>query len=313
MGEEKELVKFKRLDEEKIDKFLTVRTTEAHLKIEKKEGREIKTLEAIIEKNAEVMTTSSERDKHRGSMGDEKERWFKKKLEQFEDPENKDDVTIADPDHPLEIFTGDVSLLLEIENKKYYLFICRDINPRGWLIPGGCPENRNQLLDPKSVAERECGEEVGILDKKRKIFYFLYLPKKKWKENYRNWLKLINKKEIKPKEITKLKPDELSSEKGNAQNLFIKMGDKENTENVNVYINPKDASVYIILYRKVVFRDAKISDLVFFDMELNRPVRLFTEEDIKNRKLPHGIFVYGQDILSVGFSNPEIINQITAS
>jgi len=302
--------------------LLTIRITKALLKKEEKKGKEIKTLEVKIEENSEVMTNSKEREEHRKRMKNKK-KWFDKKLREFKDPEKKEPVTIANPNHPLEIITGDVSLLIKIEDKEYYLFICRDIDPEGWINPGGCPENIKELYNPLHVAKRECGEETCILEKKGKgkayTAYSLCFSKEEWIKNHICWLL---KKDIYPKEIIKLKRNKIFSEKGDAQNLVIKRESKKervDIKNVNIFINTKKASVKIILYWEVK-PPVKMDELVMFDGEdenkINRPVGLFTEGEIKNKvRPPHPdvIFVSGQDILSVGFSNPKIKEQITAS
>ena len=324
MEEEKEMVKFKRLneiDEEEPGDLLTIRITNALLKKKVgKNGEEIKTLEVTIEENSEVMTNSKEREEHRKKMKNQ-DNWFDKKLRQFKDPERKKPVTIADPNHPLEIITGDVSLLIRIEGKYYYLFICRDIDPEGWINPGGCPENIKELYNPLHVAKRECGEEACILEKKGKAYtaYSLCFSKEEWIKNHICWLL---KKDIYPQEIIELelKRDKIFPERGDAQNLVIKRGSKEeNVEDVNIFINTKKASVKIMLYWEVKL-PVKMDELMMFDGEdenkINRPVGLFTEVEIKNEvhpPHPDVIFVSGQDILSVGFSNPKIKEQITAS
>jgi hypothetical protein len=88
---------------------------------------------------------------------------------------------------------------------------------------------------------------------------------------------------------------------------------KENPQQVqsHVFINPNEASVSIVLYCELIL-PGKLSNIIFFDMELNRPIRLFTKKDIDNHKLPGNIFVSGQNILSANFSNPDIKQQIIA-
>lgn len=304
----KNVVVFKKLNEVKGDTDqLLVRTTEAYLKKENQEGKEIKTLYVKIEENSESMTNFKERRKHFKTAERE---WLENRLKEFKSPEAKE-VEVADSKRPLEIITGDVFLILQIKSKDYSLGFFRDIEPIGWLIPGGCPENLEEVFNPKTVAARELCEEVIIGDIYGKI-YSLGGSQKNLVENLHSW-------NLEPEEITPLETKEVSFEKGQAQNLVIRKGGREEKiENVAVGIDSQNASVSITLYRRAILPGKlSLSELRIFDGErredgslLKRPVRLKRIEAKKDEP-PDAIFVSGNNILLVDW-HTSIIEELAA-
>ncbi len=279
---------FKRLNEfieGRTGQFLTAKTTKAWLE---KFGQK-KTLHVVLKNDSEILTTSKERKKHFENVDRE---WFEKQLKKWNREKTKR-IEIATPDHPLEVITGDTCPVLKIEGERYILSFYRDITPQGWLIPGGCPRNFQELLNPKIVAQREFCEEVLIGDIQGKVYYFHSISDE-LKENFESW-------RLEPTEIKPLFGRELSLEKGHANNLDIRIGDKgEKTKDISIFVDSEIASVSATVYWEGKLR-IKLSDLRLFDGErlkdgslLNRPVRL---TNIRDESLA-AIFVHGQNILS---------------
>jgi len=308
------MVGFKRLDE--LGKTLTARTTKAHLKREEAGRKKIKTLVVQLEKNPEIMTNSDERKEHRNHVD---QKWFEKQCNDFKKSGKK--TQIAGKIHPLEVITGDVSLALKIEDKEYYLLFYRDIHPPGWINPGGCPSSIKDLKKPKNVPSRECGEEVCILRKKGTYYtaYSLCSSEEEWRTNHQKWLE--SKKNIIPKKIIQLSPKKLPCEKGDAQKLVMKKdgGQYVTKKDIDIYIDPQFASVTVTEHWEVILKDVKMNELMLFDgedgNEINRPVGLFTKEEIEQDRPPTIVFVSGQNIIlePVKWSNQVVKKQILVS
>ncbi len=293
---------FKRLNEfveGRTGQFLTARTTKAWL--EKSESK--KTLYVVLKKDSEILTTSKERREHFENVDRE---WFEKQLKKWNKKRTKR-IEIATPEHPLEVVTGDTCPILKIEGERYVLSFYRDIVPQGWLIPGGCPRNFQELLNPKITARREFCEEVLIGDIQGRVYSFYSLDK--LKENCKSW-------KLEPTEIKPIFDRELSLEKGHASDLVMKMGSKrKRTENISIIIDAEIASVSATIYWEGKPR-IKLSDLRIFDGEklkdgslLNRPVRL---TNVKDESLA-AIFVHGQNILSADWITPTTEKRATIS
>lgn len=269
--------------EERGDRLLTIRVTEAWLVKEP-----VETLYVELNENLEVLTSSGERKKHFETASSD---WFQKQLEEWSKPEITK-VRIADPDHPLEAITADVCLTLRIEGKEYIVNIFRDIYPKGWLIPGGCPRNLEEVFNPRVTAGREMCEEVLIGDTRGRAYSFC--PSRvELMENIQSW-------NLTPAKIVPLSTEELYPKRGDAQNLILRMGDRETrTENINVTIDPQTASIPVTLYWRISL-PIKLSELQIFDGEkrekdrslINRAVRITD----KGGSVA-AIFVSGQNIL----------------
>jgi len=287
-------MEFKKLGEvlakEEKTSLLTVRATEAFL-VRKDE---INTLQIVLNGNNEILTSSKERRRHFGISAPD---WFSKQLEEFCKPGAAKTV-IATIEHPLEVITADVCLILEIGGEDYILSIFRDIPPIGWLIPGGCPSYLEELLNPRLTALRELSEEIVIADTKGRVYVFDF-PGIEDIKSYSVW-------NLKPSEIVPLAVEKVFSKKGDAQILSIEYnGKKYITEDVNVFVDPQTASTTIVLYIRV-FLQIGISQLRLFDGEvlddgalLNRPVRLST----KQGKIA-ALFHRGLNIFSASWITP---------
>jgi len=140
--------------------FCTARATEAWL--QKKAKKERAVLYVELDGNTEFITNGRERREHFRSIDSA---WLEKQLKK-----DSKDIRIADLDHPLEVISGDVCLILKIEGEKYILSQYRDIEPIGWLIPGGLPKNLEELCYPIDVATREVREEVLIADTSGRVY-----------------------------------------------------------------------------------------------------------------------------------------------
>lgn len=277
--------------------LLTVMTTEAYLtKFPKK------TLEVILDENSEILTSSQERKNHfiNASSG-----WLYAKLADWEKPEIKE-VRIATPKYPLEVVTGDVCLILVIEGEEYFLSAFRDILPVGWVIPGGCPKNLEEVFYPNLTARRKTVEEVLIGDTEGRIYPFISLEET---------VELARKWKLKPEDeaIVMLLCKEIFSGKGDATSLIVRKGREEaKTENTMLIVDPRLASVSATFYLKVEL-PIKLSELRIFDGEfnettrtlINRPVRLTKDGELT------AIFVSGQNILSAGWNTPRTQERAT--
>ena len=285
------MVDFKKLSdfvEGRTGYFITVRATQVWL--EKKPD----TLYALLKEDSEIMTDSEERKRHFDSADSE---WFEKdRLERW-DNSSFPMINVAGENHPLEVVTGDVCPILEIEEKEYILSFFRNIPPIGWLIPGGCPKNLEELLSPSTIAERELCEEVIIGDIDNN-FYSVCVSETELIENLHFW-------GIEPKEIIPVESRQVSFKKGQAQRLVLEMENNEMkiTEDVAVDVDTQNATISVTLYRKIML-PLKLSSLRLFDGEkkkdgslLNRPVRL---TEVGSGKVV-AIFVSGQNILSSGW------------
>lgn len=273
---------FKKLKEfTEESSLLTVRCTNAWL-----EKKPIPTLFVTIEEEMEVLTSSEERLKHSKSISPT---WLEEQLKKWKNGDASR-IDVATPEHPLEVLTGDIALILVIEGKKYLLSVFRDISPIGWLIPGGCPRNKKELLNPRLLASRECAEEILISDDKGRV-YNIYPSTEELEENIREW-KLVSP------EIVSILPTELPPKGGDVRNLVIEHDGRYQIENINVLINSRTASVAVTIYWKVIL-PIKLKNLRLFDGEknpegklLNRPIRLTD----KNEKVK-AIFSGGHNIL----------------
>src|SRR3989344_8808455 len=142
--------------------FVTVRSTYATLT---RDGK-TRILYARIRDNMEMCEATADRRAHSAETD---ARWFRDRLTQFAGGEFS--VPIGTDEHPLEVVTGDTCMVLVIESQRYIVSFLRDIDPVGWIIPGGCPQSLDELLHPEKAAERECGEEVIITDHEGTILW----------------------------------------------------------------------------------------------------------------------------------------------
>jgi len=262
---------------------LTVRSTNVWL-----ERKPTPTIFIIIDDNMEALTSSKERHEHYLTASP----WLTSQLKKWEQGEIV--VEIANPEHPLEVITGDVALTLVIEGEKYLVSFFRDIYPIGWLIPGGCPRTKKELLNPRVLASRECAEEVLIADKEGRI-YNIFQSTTELEENIRDW-------KLNPQEIVAITPKEIPPQRGDAQRLVIEYDGQKRFENINVTIQAEVAVAVATIYLEVTL-PVKLEGLRLFDGErfpdktlINRPIRLTNkEEKVK------AIFSRGDNILSSGW------------
>lgn len=266
--------KLKEIAEGRID-LLTVRCTNAWL-----EKKPEPTLFVEINDEMEVLITSRDRKEHFKAAASP---WLAERLERFKKSDISE-IKLATKKHPLEVFTGDTSLVLVIEGKKYLCSIYRDIYPKGWLVPGGCSRSREELFNPKILISRECGEEILITDQKGTIYPFSSSISE-MAENVRSWQK-EGSLSLTAGSIFPLSAKELSLAKSDAQNIVIRInGREEKIENISVMIDTEVSSASACVCLEAVL-PIKFSELRLFDGEkspdknlLNRPIRLTDEKD----------------------------------
>ncbi|MFH1036565.1 MAG: hypothetical protein V1756_00645 [Patescibacteria group bacterium] len=252
----------------------------------------------------EVMTSTKERREHSNTVSPE---WLSIRLEEWRNGSPK--VTVATPEHPLEIVTGDVCVILEIEGQEYVVTFYRDIPPKGYLPAGGCSKNKRGIFFTRETANRETFEEF-MVGNDTGTFYTLGHSAEAQaclEENLQIWGL---------KADTILHPDVIEwffPKKGEAQNLIIEQGVREyRTENASFFIAPQTASVAMTLFWKVSI-PAKLSELRFFDGEkskdnslLKRPVRLTTRDG-----KPVAIYVYGNEVMNATWHLPSTKERAT--
>jgi hypothetical protein len=235
--------------------FITIRAEKACVV----KGPSSSTLYVKLDENLEVLTTSGERTKHfKEASG-----WLDGQLESLKDP-SVSEVAVATPQHRLEVITGDVVPILSIGGKGYLVNYYRDIPPLGWLFPGGCSQNIDEILNPKLTACREGGEEVIVRNTRNGEFYSLFPTTKGLEAGIRRW-------GFEPKRIVFLPGEEIFfPDRGDAQNLVIVTPDGKEfkTENIYVSIDPETASVAATMFWKVHI-PCDISDLMILDGEFN--------------------------------------------
>ena len=274
--------KLKEVAEGRVN-LLTVKTTAAWLEREPEPN-----LHIVIDDTMEALTSSGDRKEHFKTAST----WLKEQLEKWQNP-LVSKIEVATAEHPLEVVCGDVAPILVIKGKKYLVSFFRDIEPVGWLVPGGCPRNREELLNPRQLAVRECGEELLIGDKRGRIYNFL--------PSSAEVIETIQAWKLEPVDFISLSPKELPPAKGHAQNLVMEYHDtKKWTKNVNVTIDHQTASVAITLYWEINL-PIGLEELRIFDGEktgalINRPIRLTTEDGVLA-----AIFSRGENILSAGW------------
>ena len=284
---------FKKLSEFVEGRFalLTVRATEAFLE---KSLKNPPTLSVELDDNCEILTSSTERRAHFAAVSPE---WFKAQLKDWR---NLDEtvgsvrVRIATPEHPLEVICGNSCLILVSENRRYVLSTYRDIYPKGWIIPGGCPKNIKELLDPPLVAKRELEEEVLMVDTDGRIYYF-FSPEAAVLAAHR-W-------NLKPQDVVSLPYKEIYP--GDAQRLVLKTKKREFVSSVILDIDPDIACLEIFRFFKVDL-PIKLSKLQIFDGEFNEKDNSLLNRSIRltERKKVVAIFSRGQNILSSDWITP---------
>ncbi len=262
--------KLKEIAEGRTD-LLTIRCTNAWL-----ERNPEPTIFLEINDEMETLTSSRERREHFKTASP----WLAEQLVRWKNSDMSK-ITVATQKYPLEVLTGNTVLVLVIEGKRYFYSIYRDIYLKGWVILGGCPRSREELLNPRILIARECAEEVLIGDTVGKIYDFSTSVNEVM-ENVDAWQK---EGSLITKEIVSLSAEELPPAKGDAQNMIIKLnGQETKIENITVMINTTVASVGTNTYLEVVL-PVKLNELRLFDGEklpnkvlLNRLVRLTDEQ-----------------------------------
>ncbi|MDP3990938.1 MAG: hypothetical protein Q8P63_01440 [Candidatus Nealsonbacteria bacterium] len=251
-------------------------------------------LQAEITSETEFITTGQERRDHFNSAS---KSWLQRQLQLWQE-QTSNSVKVAAPGHPLEIICGDCCLILKIEGIRYIVSTYRDIMPQGWLIPGGVPDNIEQLFSPKEIAEKEVAEEILIGDIHNRV-YFLQ-SRQETEINIEKW-------GLKPTAMIPLSIKELTwKNKGDAQTLLLKTPDRQvRLDDVVIFIDPEIASAVLTLYWEIEI-PFSLKELRLFDGEshwehpdisLNRVIRLVPV----GREKPVAIFSSGQNILGEGW------------
>ncbi|MFH1462736.1 MAG: hypothetical protein ABIG08_03535 [bacterium] len=280
--------KLKEVAEGRTD-LLTVRSTRVWLKRISEPS-----LCVEIDEEMEVLTNSRERRQHFHAASP----WLKSQMEKWE-KRGADSVRVGRQAQPLEVIAGDVALVLNIAGKRYLVSFFRDIDPVGWLVAGGCPRSLKEILDVKSLAIREGGEEIIIADQNDKI-YQIFPLREELEENIR----VLN---LNVKEIVEAPAREIPPAEGDAQNLEVSFNGRETEiKRVNVNVDYEIASVAVTFYYEVELPVA-FEELRIFDGELlpgrtpiHRAVQLTDENGNQV-----AIFSRGHNILAAGGGKPK--------
>jgi len=245
---------FKKLKEvegkREASRLLTVRVTEAYL-------RKPSILDVNITPDLEVITNGQIRQEHFRSVNPE---WLEKRLAEWQNSESQD-IRVATPEHPLEILDADFCPVLVVEGQEYLVSIYRDIDPLGWVLPGGCPLNMVEVCDPRAAAEREASEEVLIVRKETAFCYFPY-----WlnliEENIKRW-------QLKVKKLSRPKMEEIILPcKGQARNLVVRRDGKAEkvVRNVSLFLNAKISTLTAVFYYRI-YLPGKLGEIEIYDGE----------------------------------------------
>lgn len=258
--------------------------------------------------NPEVITSAKERKIH-GEKSDSS--WFKSRLSA---------VTvydyIANHDHPLEVATADICPILKIGGQRYLVSFLRDIWPEGWLIPGGCPQNPEELLiSLEATAQREFFEELIIANNQTRIPYRRgFGIHEIFSKNILDYYKLKCSDDAPCLLIEKTKPVP-----GQAEQLLIEshMGFSQ-IANVNVTVDPVTASLAITSYWEIDLGDINLSQLCLCDGEelsngalIDRYIRLTQQNKIaalfrSGRNIPQEEWADHQEALSADWLSPSM-------
>jgi hypothetical protein len=288
---------FKRLKEVaegRVD-LLTVRSTEVSLI-----RTPLPTLYLVINDEMEVLTNTRERRAHYKTASPR----LRKQVKKWETSAIST-IKVASEEHPLEVVTGDIALILIIEGRKYLVSFFRDIDPIGWLVAGGCPRSRREFFDVKALALREGSEEILISDTNGRI-YDLFPVNESLETNIQDW-------KLEKKKIIQLPAREVRPAEGHAQRLIVNFNDQETKiEDVNVTVDYEFASVAATWYFEAEL-PIKLNELRVFDGErlpdktlINRPVQLTDKEGYQI-----AIFSRGLNILSGKAGKPKWISEGT--
>lgn len=248
--------------------LITLRTTSAILRRGAAGKREL-----IVHVSDEmgVITSSRERREHFKTADN---KWLKQQLSNWQ---KGIPVSVATNEHPLEVITGDACPLLVINEEEYISSILRDIPPCGWLLPGGCPTNFEELLHPDRVALREAKEELLITDSTAFAYSFC-TNDKLVRENFA----AIG---VKLAEINMLSVERPVPPMGDADELVIVHGGAVVRTSIPVLIDPEIASTVATLYLRLHIPVRNLEELRLFDGEvlsdgtpLKRPVRLLKKD-----------------------------------
>ncbi|MBI4098717.1 MAG: hypothetical protein HY437_01630 [Candidatus Magasanikbacteria bacterium] len=280
--------------------FVTVRSTNATLT----RDRETRILYARIHADMEVCANNADRRSHFVEADVD---WLRDRLDQFAGGEFS--IPIGTPEHPLEVVTGDTCLVLVIEGARYVVSFLRDIDPVGWLIPGGCPQSFDELLQPEKTAERECGEEVIITDREGAIL---------WHADRNNVLGDTFKTalagwRLKAESIRLLEGRDIpTTGLGTADRLVIEYNTNTYKTVTPVSIAPEIASAAITLYREVEI-PVPLADLRLYDGEMTPKGELIRRAIRLTDQWGNmvALFVGGMNALEMSWSTPRTAAQAT--
>lgn len=245
---------FKKLYEtegkEEVPRLLTLRVTDAYL-------RRPSVLDVNITPDLEVITNSRVRQEHFRSVNPE---WLEERLEEWRSSEGRD-IRIATPEHPLEVLDADFCPILVVEGREYLVSIYRDIDPLGWVLPGGCPLNMKEIYSPRATAEREVSEEVLITRQGTAFYFFPY-----WinliEENIKKW-------QLEVKKLRRPKMEEMVlPHKSQIRDLVIRRDGKAEkvVRNVNLFLNAKISTLTAAFYCRI-YLPGKLGEIEIYDGE----------------------------------------------
>lgn len=248
--------------------LLTLRATKAFLE---KGAAGRRWLIVYVSDDTEVITSSRERREHFKTAD---RQWLENQLSLWE---NGVSVDIGSGEHPLEVITGDTCPLLVINGEEYIPSILRDIPPVGWLLPGGCPANLEEVLHPDRVALREAQEELLIADSAAHAYSFC-INEKMVRENFA----AIGVELAEIKMISVERPMPIM---GDADELVMVYKEDVIRTITSIFIDSEIASTAATLYLRLHVPVENVEKLRLFDGELlpngtalKRPVRLLKKD-----------------------------------
>ena len=257
-----------------------------------------------LEDDPEVLTSSKERRLHAETTDSV---WIEKQLARY--LETGETARIACADVALEVLTADTCVVLASEGKMYTVSFLRDIDPVGWLIPGGCPSFYQEIFEPVRIAKREMAEELIIMDKDG-IAYSLGLSESAM-------INVLKKYQVSPRQVQSLKYSPCSPPQCLSTQVHLKRPGHNDVliDNINATIDPMVGSVAITTYVEIDL-PFPIKQLRLFDGEilpdgqiLNRAVRLRNMRQDSLVETTIAYFVSGNNLMTQGWINECMANR----
>ncbi|MDY6990291.1 MAG: toll/interleukin-1 receptor domain-containing protein [Thermodesulfobacteriota bacterium] len=213
-------------------------------------------------------------------------------------------------DYPFRYANGGVLPIVRLKSKEngiedYFCLPYRDIFPIGWNIANGASDNREELLQPQMVVEREFNEELLVVDDEEKLIYFFDPDspgetQRSRNESLKAWSQRFKGRKLEEYERLHIPikwiegPDRISVTSGerrhSSDGYFISVTPEDNAIEL-------DMIAYINLSGNVSFFDGELSKLyddkskTYKVIPVNRIIGLFSVKKFTRRSLQEKEFL----------------------